>query len=104
MPVVPVYHFGTHDVFSLISPPGAARLSRALRAAVMVPVGVGGCLPVPRPARLTVAVGPPLRWPQEDDPSEETVRAAHAQFVAALTALFEEHKHLAGVTGKLRVV
>jgi len=104
VPVVPTYHFGTGGVFSLIAPPGAATLSRALRAAIMVPVGVGGWAPIPRPSRLTVAVGSPLRWPQEDEPSGATVAAAHAEFVTALTTLFEDHKHLAGVTGELKVV
>ena len=104
VPVVPTYHFGTHRVFSLLAPPGAAALSRAVRAAIMVPVGVGGWLPIPRACPLTVAVGPPLRWAQEDEPSAATVAAAHAQFMAALATLFEEHKHLAGVTGELKVV
>lgn len=104
VPVVPTYHFGTHRVLSLVAPPGAATLSRKLRAAIMVPVGVWGWTPIPRACPLTVAVGSPLRWPQEDEPSEATVAAAHAEFVAALVALFEEHKGLAGVTGELKVV
>jgi hypothetical protein len=83
-------------VFSLVAPPGAASLSRAVRAAIMVPVGVGGWLPIPRPAPITVAVGAPLRWPQQANPCHETVAAAHAEFVAALVKLFDEHKHLAG--------
>jgi len=104
VPVVPTYHFGTNRVFSLIAPPGAASLSRALRAAIMVPVGVWGWAPIPRACPLTVAVGSPLRWPQEDEPAEATVAAAHAQFVASLVQLFEDHKHLGGVKGELKVV
>lgn len=96
VPVVPTYHFGTRAVFSLVAPPGAAALSRAIRAAIMVPVGLGGWLPIPRPAPITVAVGSPLRWRQEAQPSDETVAAAHAEFVAALVKLFDDHKHLGG--------
>jgi diacylglycerol O-acyltransferase 2, plant len=96
VPVVPTYHFGTRAVFDLVAPPGAAALSRAIRAAIMVPVGVWGWLPIPRAAPITVAVGPPLRWPQQADPSPEVVAAAHAEFVDALVKLFDEHKHLGG--------
>lgn len=39
-----------------------------------------------------VVFGDPLTFPQLADPSAEEVSSAHAQFIEALTRLFDEHK------------
>ena len=95
-PLVPCYHFGTADVFSLASPPRdfAEKLSRKFRISLIWPSGVFG-LPVPRPAPLLVAVGKTVEVKQNAAPSVEEVDATHAAFVKSLTEAFEEHKHLA---------
>lgn len=33
---------------------------------------------------------------QDDHPSQEAIDALHAQFSAAITKLFDDHKHLLG--------
>ena len=95
-PLVPCYHFGTEDVFSLASPPRALaeKLSRRLRISLIWPAGVLG-LPVPRPAPLLVAVGRAVAVRQSAAPSAEQIDETHAAFVRSLTDAFEEHKHLA---------
>lgn len=95
-PLVPCYHFGTADVFSLASPPRAfaEKLSRRFRVSLIWPAGIFG-LPVPRPAPLLVAVGRAVEVKQSSAPSQEQVDETHAAFVKNLTEAFEEHKHLA---------
>ena len=95
-PLVPCYHFGTADVFSLASPPKrvAEKLSRKFRISLIWPAGVLG-LPVPRPAPLLVAVGRAVSVKQSAAPSVEQIDETHAAFVRSLTEAFDEHKHLA---------
>lgn len=95
-PLVPCFHFGTADVFSLASPPRALaeKLSRRFRVSLIWPAGVLG-LPVPRPAPLLVAVGRAVAVERSAEPTREQVDETHARFVASLRAAFEEHKHLA---------
>ena len=95
-PLVPCYHFGTADVFSLASPPRALaeKLSRKFRISLIWPAGVLG-LPVPRPAPLLVAVGRAVAVEQSAAPTQQQVDEAHARFVRSLRDAFEEHKHLA---------
>lgn len=95
-PLVPCYHFGTADVFSLASPPRrvAEKLSRKFRISLIWPAGVLG-LPVPRPAPLLVAVGRAVSVKQSAVPSVEQIDETHAAFVRSLTEAFDEHKHLA---------
>jgi len=95
-PLVPCYHFGTADVFSLASPPRAfaEKLSRRFRVSLIWPAGICG-LPVPRAAPLLVAVGKAVAVERSAAPTQEQVDATHAAFVRSLTDAFEEHKHLA---------
>ena len=95
-PLVPCFHFGTADVFSLASPPRALaeKLSRRFRVSLIWPAGVLG-LPVPRPAPLLVAVGRAVAVERNTAPTQEQVDETHARFVRSLTDAFEEHKHLA---------
>lgn len=86
---------GNSAVFDLAAPPGVAALSRALRAAIVWPSGLGG-LPIPLAAPILSVVGDPVEVAREADPSQATVDAVHAAFVASLVAAFEGHKHLAG--------
>jgi 1-acyl-sn-glycerol-3-phosphate acyltransferase len=52
------------------------------------PTPIGFPLPVPQ----NIVFGEPLLFPQSAEPSTEEVAKAHEQFIAALTALFDEHK------------
>ena len=56
--------------------------------------------PIPHPVQLTIAVGTPIRVPEPKEPgaepSEELVAKLHAEYVAAIEALFEKHKAAAG--------
>ena len=54
----------------------------------------------PLPVAQNVVFGDPLRFPQVADPTKEQVDAAHQQFIAALTALFEQHKETYGCAGR----
>lgn len=92
--IVPVYHFHS----ALLTPVSLvpASTARRLRAAIIWPAGVAG-LPVPRATEPVLsAVGDAVRVTREDDPSQATIDAVHAQFVKNLTAAFDGHKHLAG--------
>ena len=90
--LVPVYHLGSSQVLSFS---GASELSRRMRLSVACYWGSWG-LPLPRPHPIISLVGRPVPVAQCDDPSQAEVDALHARFTAALTALFDEHKHLLG--------
>ena len=54
----------------------------------------------PLPVEQHVVFGDPLSFPQVAEPTKEQVDAAHQQFIAALTALFEQHKDQYGCAGR----
>lgn len=68
---------------------------------VSVPLFWGRCGgPMPHAARLTLAVGEPIRMPAPAvggaEPPPELVAKVHAEYVAAVRSLFERHKAGAG--------
>eukprot|EP00008_Paramoeba_atlantica_P000929 CAMPEP_0201502802 /NCGR_PEP_ID=MMETSP0151_2-20130828/84329_1 /ASSEMBLY_ACC=CAM_ASM_000257 /TAXON_ID=200890 /ORGANISM="Paramoeba atlantica, Strain 621/1 / CCAP 1560/9" /LENGTH=842 /DNA_ID=CAMNT_0047896425 /DNA_START=1223 /DNA_END=3751 /DNA_ORIENTATION=- len=62
IPAVPVFCFGEHDIIDNIPLPRIQRFFLNLVGAAMpvVPYGLFGCLPFPRPKQLTVVVGKPI--------------------------------------------
>ncbi len=90
----PVYCFGEELTFRSFTPLEALRLRLC---AWKVPAVLFWGLPLApfmprRDVDLTVVVGPPLQLPRLEAPSAEQVAHWHAQYCAALTALFDAHK------------
>ena len=108
VPVVPAYCFGNSDLYY------TSRLLHGLRVwlvrhlRIAIPLYSGGwglfAYPMPKgfplPVPNNVVFGDPLSFPQTDDPTREEVQAAHDTFIAALTALFEEHKAAFGCASR----
>ena len=99
-PLVPVYHLGASQLLSFA---GTASLSRRLRASVGVYWGAHG-LPLPRKHDIVSLVGAPLPVPRIEHPTPADVDDLHARFCAALTALFDGHKHLLGPEWEKKVL
>jgi len=96
--VVPVYTFGEADTYTTFTKLIGPRLwlaKRNIPAAAMF--GHWACPLLPRAGvSLVTCVGRPLQLPKIAEPTKEDVAAAHAQYVAALQATFDEHKAAAG--------
>jgi hypothetical protein len=93
--LVPVYAFGHTRLFDQLATGGgvAMLLSRLIRGSITFFWG-RLFLPVPYPAPLHVAYGPPMMvdW----SASESTVDAVHAMFVQRVKDLYAEHRDTAG--------
>lgn len=107
LPLVPAFCFGSSDIYytSRALHPLRLWLVRNLRVALPLYSGAFGCFAYPTPrgfpfaVKQSVVFGDPLLFarPQSADgtprePTAAEVDAAHAQFIDALTKLFEEHK------------
>ncbi len=105
VPVVPVYCFGnTHAMHKAKTPWILEALSRLLKTSLILTWGRWG-LPIPYRVPLLYAVGKPLRLLQADNPTPAQVEAAHAQFLEALSDLFDRYKCYYGWGNKtLRIV
>mmetsp|Transcript_47589 Transcript_47589/g.112655 ORF Transcript_47589/g.112655 Transcript_47589/m.112655 type:complete len:118 (-) Transcript_47589:191-544(-) len=100
VPLVPVYVFGCSDLYYTSSFLMSLRMWLVKNLRVALPIYWGGwglCyypnpsgfpLPVPQ----NVVFGDPIEVPHTEKPTKEQVAAAHATFVAALIALFDQHK------------
>lgn len=101
-PLVPAYSFGEVDCYSQVANPPGSRL-RAFQDALLraagftIPLFWGrGVLTydsgvLPRRVPVTTVVGTPIAVPHVPDPSPSEIAAWHAVYVAALTALYDEH-------------
>ena len=76
---------------------------KTFRVCIPMYWGQLGCVAYPNPLGFPLRVpqnvvfGDPIVFEQSDNPEKEVVAAAHAKFVTALTALFDEHKKEFGV-------
>ena len=94
VPLVPCYVFGCVDLYY------TSTLFFSLRAALVRTMGV--CLPAcygdygipmaPLSVPLNVVIGPPLRVVQNAEPTDDEVAALLETYIAALRALYDEHK------------
>ena len=124
--MVPVYHLGSSQMLRCT---GHAAWSRYLKASVALFWGRFG-LPLPYKHDIISLVGPPLpgeepegqlrvsldsivplsQWcaccavTQTATPSQEDIDGLHERFVAAVKALFDEHKHFMDWEAKELVV
>ena len=96
--LVPVFCFGETELYSLA--PSPAWLQDALRRLLgfSVPLAYGrGCCsrrstgPLPRRVPLNIVVGAPLALPVLPNPTAAQLDVYHAQYVAALRALYDAH-------------
>ena len=100
VPLVPAYCFGSSDLYRTYGAFYGFRrwLVRNLRIAVPLYSGSWGffCYPTPKgfplPVPQDIVFGDAWQPPQNAAPTREDVDAAHAIFVARLTALFDAHK------------
>ena len=108
VPVVPAYCFGSSDLYYTSRALHGLRswMVRNLRIALPLYSGDWGMFAYPTPKGFPLPVaqhvvfGDPISFPQVADPTKEQVDAAHQQFIAALNALFEEHKAAYGCAGR----
>ena len=102
--LVPAYVFGTTDFFgnALKSDSLLAKLSRKLKAGIAIFGGFCGLPFIPFSPKVTLVVGdaiPVTKWVPTDGaehPPQEMVDALHAQYLNAITKLFDCHKVEAG--------
>lgn len=91
---VPIYVFGESDLYEHSSFLLGPRLALMRNYGVAIPLAYGLCglLPFPRP--VTAVAGAPIAPPDLEGraPTSAEVDALHAQYVTALTELFEAHK------------
>lgn len=96
VPVVPVYVFGCSDYYNTSHAFFGPRLWLMKTFGICITLATGLCgSPVcPLPVKTTIVFGKPLSFTikEEGAPTAEELNAAHAEFVAALTNLFDEHK------------
>jgi len=97
-PVVPCFTFGLSKTYSHLFMRGrlAERIARAIGFLPGVFWGLWN-IPFgpPRSSKLAVVVGEPIPMPSDlldGEPSNEAILAYHAQFIQAMTALYEKHK------------
>ena len=98
--VIPVYHFGETQLYSVLWPfdvPWIVRLRVAIAKRTQVATGVGyGFLHfplMPDPStRCRTVVGPRLVLPEEKSIDKEGVVRWHAEYVSALNSLYNEHR------------
>ncbi|EIE22983.1 hypothetical protein COCSUDRAFT_63373 [Coccomyxa subellipsoidea C-169] len=88
--IVPIYNLGQSAMLDFC---GSCSLSRRVRAVVGIFWG-RWYLPVPRRCPIITAIGKPLQVTKSLDPSPEEVDEVQEKLLAALVALFDEHKHL----------
>ena len=108
VPVVPCFCFGSSDLYFTSRVAHGLRrwLVRNLRISLPIYTGDWGLFAYPTPKGFprTVAqhivFGQPLVFPKREEVSAKDVEEAHAQFIAALTALFDEHKAAFGYAGR----
>ncbi|GMR62478.1 hypothetical protein PMAYCL1PPCAC_32673, partial [Pristionchus mayeri] len=107
--LVPCYHFGEVDLFDHdrgIDEKGLKNMQARirniigffppfLRGASIFGCGLRGLLPFQRP--ITSVIGAPIRVSRNEQPSEAEVDALHDEYCAALSDLFDKHKHRHGI-------
>ncbi|KAK9903270.1 hypothetical protein WJX75_001551 [Coccomyxa subellipsoidea] len=88
--IVPIYNLGQSAMLDFW---GSCALSRRLRAVVGVFWG-RWWLPVPRRCPIITVIGRPVKVNRSEDPTPEEVDEVQEKVLAALVALFDQHKHL----------
>ena len=65
------------------------------------PVGIWGFLPIPRPVKMRVCFGQPIKMEiaSEGEPTEEEVDQLHYKFYKAMQDLYDKHKEVCGYSG-----
>lgn len=90
--LVPIYVFGETDLFEHSSFLLGARIKLMRSFGVAIPLLYGQAGLLPFATNVTSVVGPALTIPHNPNPTVEEVDEAHAKYVAALVALFEDNK------------
>ncbi len=97
--LVPLYSFGETQLLDNLRLPLALQqwCIQLLRAnVVFFPYGMLGLPGVPRPEKLTLAIGRPVPVPRIAHPSHEQVDLLHRRFYTELQLAFDAHKDGAG--------
>ena len=90
--LVPIFVFGSSKAFYRWDLPLLERLSRWIRASLVLFWGRMG-LPIPLPVQLLYAVGKSIQLQKMPNPSKKEVELIHSRFCQELTLAFEKHKH-----------
>ena len=89
VPVIPIYCFGSTKMFRRLHFPVLERLSRWIRASVVIFYGVFG-LPIPYRQRLLYVIGDPIHPPVAA--GEQAVDEMHQRFCNELLRIFDRNK------------
>lgn len=98
--LVPAYAFGTVDLYETYTFLGGVREAIRKNLGVCVPLYKGSFGALPKRTPVNVVLGAPLEVGQKDEPSAEDVATAHEAYMAALKALFDQHKAAYGVADR----
>ena len=106
--VVPVYVFGSSDMFHTSNVLFGARywILKNLKMCIPIASGLWGSF-CPLPVKTTIVMGEPLLFIPKIDgqPNDDELDAAHKAFMTALEKLFDEHKRALGyVDRKLEII
>lgn len=100
VPVIPMYVFGASDYYYTSRALYGFRLWLMNTLAISIPLAFGsyGSFLCPLPIKSTIVFGKLLHFKlkEKGSPTPEEVEAAHADFIVALTSLFDEHKERLG--------
>ena len=94
-PIVPCYAFGLMGSYSFWVPKGRviAKLSRIIGFMPMLFFGRFGIpMGIPKPQKLHLVFGKPIKIPKEDMPSQESIDKYHKIFLEEMESLFEKYK------------
>lgn len=108
VPIVPVYVFGSSDLYYTSRLLHGPRKALAKLSRVALPIYWGGwglcAYPWPKgfplPVPQHVVFGDPIVVPRRDQPTHAEVAVEHARFSQALIQLFDEHKARFGAVGR----
>ena len=102
--LVPCLHFGENELYEQLSNEEGSwvrwaqnGLHRLLGFSMPIFYGNPLCPPLPKRRPVNTVIGTAIRVQKNAAPSEDEVDAVHAQYLKALSALFEHHKERLGL-------
>mmetsp|Transcript_32830 Transcript_32830/g.48150 ORF Transcript_32830/g.48150 Transcript_32830/m.48150 type:complete len:415 (+) Transcript_32830:172-1416(+) len=109
-PIVPVFGFHIEDSYGYVAVGGDGFLATLGRSTGVLPIFFWGRFGIPfgipRPNKITVAIGKPIHVPKYDNTKsnaatmEELVEKYHEVFLKEMESLFERHKESVGWSHK----
>ncbi|RMX36834.1 hypothetical protein pdam_00000956 [Pocillopora damicornis] len=99
--LVPVFGFGQNNIYQVIGGSRSCQFSRFQRWFRSFTSCLGTCF-LPKRSPINVVVGSPVPVTKIANPTQEEIDQLHAQYLEALTDLYEKNKDKIGCAGRLR--